>query len=161
MQKMVIILTAICMFAVAVSVSLLPLTTQAQTQNETIKSEVTDTFIFFNDCSNELMDVTVTSITTCHQQVKANGTFNEKCQTHEHVTAVGQTTGITFHGSSTFRGELTVADACNFGFTNTGGVRLISPGSDDNLILSFDDIVTVENCVMTTDIHLFSFDCRG
>jgi hypothetical protein len=40
-------------------------------------------------------------------------------------------------------------------------VNLISQGSNVNLILTFDDITRMENCVLTTDSHVSSADCRG
>ncbi len=109
----------------------------------------------------ELLDVTTTTFVSCHDQLRADGTSSEKCSIHEQVDAVGETTGIAYHGSSDFQSEMAGTDNCNFSFTNRGGVRLISPGSDVNLILTFDDIVRMENCVLTADIHLVSSDCRG
>lgn len=161
MRKMVISLTATFIFVIAVTLGSLPPRIHAQTQNQTIKAEFTEAFIFPNDCTGELMDVTDTTVVTCHDQLRADGTFSEKCQIRQDVSAVGQTTGITFHGSGTFKDEFTATDPCNFSFTNVGGVRLISPGSDVNLILSFDDIVVMENCVLTTVSFLDSADCRG
>ena len=161
MRKMVISLTAAFVFVIAVTLGSLPTRTHAQTQNHTTKTEITEAFTFPNDCTGELMDVTDTTVVTCHDQLRADGTFGEKCQIRQHVNAVGETTGITFQGSATFKDEFTATDACNFSFTNRGRVNLISPGSNVNLILNFDDIVRMENCVMTTDSHVVSADCRG
>jgi hypothetical protein len=133
----------------------------AQTQNGTSKTTVTAEFAFPNDCTGELLDVTSTTVVSCHQQQRADGTAIEKCTVHEEVDAVGETSGTTYHGSSDFRTELAGTDGCNFAFTNRGGVRLISPGSDINLILRFEDNVRMESCVLTADVHLFSADCRG
>jgi hypothetical protein len=77
------------------------------------------------------------------------------------LTAVGQSTGITFNGNATFKDELTATDICNFSFSNRGRVRLITAGSDVNLVLTFDDFVRVENCVMTANTHFVAADCRG
>ena len=161
MQKMVISLTVIFLFMMAAIVDSLPMKTQAQTQNQTSRTELTESFTFPNACTNEVMDVTDTTVVTCHDQLRSDGTFNEKCEIRQSITAVGETTGVTFHGSGTFKDEFVATDACNFSFTNRGRVRLISPGSDTNLILTFDDTVRKENCVMTTDSHLVSADCRG
>jgi hypothetical protein len=133
----------------------------AQTRNASTKTTVTTEFEFPNDCTGELLDVTTKTVVSCHDQLRADGTAGEKCTIHEEVDAVGETSGVVYHGSSDFRTTLTTIDSCNFNFTNRGGVRLISPGSDVNLILYFDDIVRMENCVMTADIHLVSSDCRG
>jgi len=161
MRKTVFSLTATFIFVVAVTVSSLPTRTYAQTQNHTTKTEITETFAFPNECTGELMDVTDTTVVTCHDQLRADGTFAEKCQIRQDVDAVGETTGITFHGSATFKDEFTARDACNFSFTNRGRVNLISPGSNVNLILNINDIVRMENCVLTTDSHVVSADCRG
>ena len=161
MRKMVISLTATFIFVIALTLVPVPTRTQAQTQNHSFKTEVTEAFIFPNDCTGELMDVTDTTVVTCHDQLRADGTSGEKCQIRQDVDAVGETTGITYHGSGTFKDELIATDACNFSFTNRGRVNLISPGSNVNLILNFDDVTRVESCVPTTDSHLVSANCRG
>ena len=160
MRRVVISRMSILICTLAV-VGAATLTTRAQTQNQTTKSTVTETFTFPNECTDELMDVTTTSTVTCHDQTRADGSFDEKCEIQQDVTAVGKTSGITFHGSATFKDEFTAPDACNFTFTNRGRVHLISPGSDVNAVITFDDIVRMENCVMVPDQHLVSFDCHG
>jgi hypothetical protein len=107
------------------------------------------------------MDVSDTTVVTCHDQLRADGTFDEKCEIRQDVTAVGETTGIIWHGNATFKDEFIATDDCNFSFTNVGKVKLISDGNAPNLILSFDDLVRMEDCVLTADDHLASFDCRG
>ena len=161
MRKMLISLTATLILVAAVTLGSLPVRTQAQTQNHTTKSEFTETFTFPNECTGELMDVSDTTYVTCHDQLRADGTFDEKCEIRQDVNAVGETTGITFHGTATFKDVFTATDACNFTFTNRGRVPLISQGSNVNLILTFDDITRMENCVLTTDSHVSSADCRG
>lgn len=133
----------------------------AQTENGSTSTTVTSEFEFPNDCTGELLDVTSKTVVSCHQQLRADGTASEKCTIHEELDAVGETSGVVYHGSSAFKTEMTTIDNCNFSFTNRGGVRLISPGSDVNLILYFDDIVRMESCVMTADIHLVANDCLG
>lgn len=161
MRHRAIKLTAAFICAMAMSVVSVPTGIRAQTQNQTTRIEFTEAFIFPNDCTGEIMDVSDTTVVTCHDQLRADGSFGEKCQIRQDVTAVGQTTGITFHGSGTFKDEFRTTDACNFSFTNVGRVNLISPGSDVNLVLNFDELVTMENCAMTADSHVVSADCRG
>jgi hypothetical protein len=161
MRKMVISLTATFIFVIALTVVTVPTRTQAQTQNHSSKTEITEAFTFPNDCTGELIDVTDTTVVTCHDQLRADGTLGEKCQIRQDIDAVGETTGITYHGSGTFKDEFIATDGCNFSFTNRGRVNLISPGSNVNLILNFDDVTRMENCVLTTDSHLVSADCRG
>jgi hypothetical protein len=161
MKKMAISLTTILTFALTAVLSPWMIQTRAQTQNHSSKTEITEAFTFPNECTGELMDVTDTTVVTCHDQLRADGTFYEKCQIVQKVQAVGQTTGITLSGTGTFKDEFTATDDCNFSFTNRGSVRLISTGSDVNLVLSFDDVVRMQNCVLTTDSHMVSTDCRG
>ncbi len=161
MRKTVISLTATFILVAAATLGSLPTRTHAQTRNHTTKTEITETFAFPNECTGELMDVTDTTVVTCHDQLRADGTFGEKCQIRQDVDAVGETTGITFHGSATFKDEFTASDACNFTFTNRGRVNLISPGSNVNLILDINDLVIMQNCDLTTDSHVVSADCRG
>jgi len=77
------------------------------------------------------------------------------------VTATGETSGITWNGTATFKDEFVATDPCNFSFSNSGKVPLISRGSSVNTFISFDDLVVMQNCNLTTDQHLVSFDCRG
>jgi hypothetical protein len=161
MRRIAISMTTLFLIVMAVIGGSLDTRTAAQTQNQTSKTVLTEAFTFPNECTGELMDVTDTTVVTCHDQSRADGTFNEKCEIRQDVTATGETTGITFHGTGTFKDEFTATDACNFSFTNRGRVRLISPGSDTNLILNFDETTIKENCVLATDSHLVSADCRG
>lgn len=161
MRRILISLTTLFLLVMAVVAGSLSTRTAAQTQNQTSKSVLTEAFTFPNECTGELMDVTDTTVVTCHDQERADGTFKEKCEIRQDVTATGETTGITFHGTGTFTDELTATDGCNFSFTNRGRVRLISPGSDTNLILTFDDTTIKESCALVTDTHLVSADCRG
>ncbi len=159
MKRIVLSFAAIFAFVATVVPTSAP-TTQAQTQNHRSKTEFTESFVFPNDCTGELMDVTDTTVVTCQDQLRADGTSREKCEIVQFVNAVGETSGITFSGTGTFKDEFTATDPCNFKFTNVGSVRLISHGSDVNLILHFDDTVTMDNCVMTVDSNP-SADCRG
>jgi hypothetical protein len=152
---------AMLVFAIAAIISPSLLTTKAQTRNQSNKFQVTETFTFPNECTNELMDISDTTTVTCHDQQRADGTFREKCEIRQDVTAIGETTGITWHGAATFKDEFVATDACNFSFSNRGKVHLISPGSDVNVVISFDEFVSQEDCVLTADQHLVSFDCRG
>jgi hypothetical protein len=151
---------ALMFLATALLVNPLP-PARAQTRNQTSKFQITESLVFPNECTNELMDVTTISTITCHDQQKADGTFIEKCEIRQDVSGTGETTGLTFYGSATFKDEITATDNCNFGFSNRGGVRLITQGSDVNAVITFDDVIRVENCELTADQHLVSFDCRG
>jgi len=135
--------------------------TKAQTRNQSSKVQFTEAFIFPNECTNELMNVTDTTTITCHDQQRTDGTFSEKCEIRQDVNATGQTTGITWHGAATFKDDLVTTDNCNFAFSNRGKVHLISGGSAVNTIITFDDFVRMQDCVMTADEHVVSFDCRG
>ena len=161
MKTRVITLMAIVAAIVAVTATPLSIRTRAQTQNHSTKTTITESFVFPNECTEELMDVTDTTTVTCHQQQRADGTFIEKCEIRQDVTATGQVTGIVWHGTATFKDEFVANDGCNFSFSNRGRVHLISPGSSVNTIVTFDELVKMENCVLTTDQHLVSFDCRG
>jgi len=154
-----IIFTAITMFVMPDD-SLFQ-NTSAQTPNQSSKVRFTEAFTFPNDCTNELMDVTDTTTITCHDQQRAGGTFSEKCEIHQDVTAVGQTTAITWQGEATFKDDFVTTDGCNFSFSNRGKVHLISRGSAVNTIITFDDFVRMQDCIMTDDQHVVSFDCRG
>jgi hypothetical protein len=134
---------------------------EAQTLNQHVKITATEEFTFPNDCTNELMDVSDTTVVTCHDQLRSDGTINEKCEIRQDVTATGETTGIIWHGEATFKDQTITSDACNFSFTNRGKVSLLSAGNAPNTIITFDDVVSMENCVPTVDQHLVSFDCRG
>jgi len=135
--------------------------TKAQTRNQSSKGQFTEAFIFPNECTNELMDVTDTTTITCHDQQRTDGTLSEKCEIRQDVNATGQTTGITWHGTATCEDDFVTADSCNFSFSNRGKVHLISGGRAVNTIITFDDFVRIQDCVMTADQHLASFDCRG
>ena len=153
-------LTAMFVFAIAAIISPLPSATRAQTRNQSNKFQITESFAFPNECTNELMDISDTTTVTCHDQQRADGTFIEKCEIRQDVSALGRTTGINWHGTATFKDEF-VADPCNFSFSNRGKVHLISPGSDVNAVISFDEFVRQENCILTADQHVVSFDCRA
>src|SRR6266498_5388854 len=75
-----------------------PIRAGAQTQNQTSKFQLTESFTFPNECTQELMDVSDTTYISCHDQQRADGTFQEKCEIRQDVTATGETTGITWHG---------------------------------------------------------------
>jgi hypothetical protein len=160
-MKKTILLAAMAIVAFTVAFAPLPRNTGAQTRNQRSKFTVTEQFTFPNECTNELMDVSDTTVVTCHDQLRADGTSRETCEIRQDVTATGQTTGIVWHGTATFKDELITSDACNFSFTNRGVVLLISSGNAPNAVVSFDDLVRVENCVLTADQHLIAFDCRG
>ena len=145
----------------AAMLSPLTLKTGAQTGNQSSKFQATESFIFPNECTNELMDVSDTTTVTCHDQQRADGTFSEKCEIRQDVTATGETTGIIWNGTATFKDEFVTTDPCNFSFSNRGKVQLISAGNTPNTIITFDDLVRKENCVLTADQHFVSSDCRG
>lgn len=159
MKKLTMLLTVLAGLAVAAT----PLSTvsRAQTRNQSSKFQVTESFVFPNECTNELMDVSDTTTVTCHDQQRADGTFIEKCEIRQDVTATAQSTGITWQGTGHFKDEVVTTDPCNFSFSNVGTVRLISPGSSVNTFLYFNELVTIEDCIPTADDHLVSFDCRG
>ena len=133
-------LAAMFVLVIAAIISPLPLTTEAQTGNQSFKFQTTETFTFPNECTNELMDISDTTTVTCHDQQRTDGTFSEKCEIRQDVTAVGETTGITWHGTATFKDEFVATDDCNFSFSNRGKVHLISPGADVNAVISFEDL---------------------
>jgi len=159
-MKKTFVLTAMSIFAIGITFAALP-QTEAQTRNQHTKFTVTEQFTFPNECTNELIDVSDTTVVTCHDQLRADGTFNEKCEIRQDITATGQTTGIIWHGTATFKDEFIATDNCNFSFTNRGKVKLISAGNTPNIVITFDELVRMENCVLTADQHLVSFDCRG
>ena len=161
MKNRPVLLTITRIYVLAAVFSSAPAAARAQTQNQTSRTLVTEAFTFPDECTGELLDVTDTTVVVCHGQRRADGSYREKCQIVQDVTAVGRTTGVTYHGTGTFKDEFAAADACNFSFTNRGAVRLISPGSDANLILRFDDLAVMQGCELTADTHLFTADCRG
>jgi hypothetical protein len=161
MRRIFTILSVMAVAAMALTTNSASLKTNAQTGNSRSKVTITEEFEFPNDCTGELMDVSDTTVVTCHDQLRADGTFNEKCEIVQDVTAVGETTGIIWHGNATFKDETIATDECNFTFTNLGKVKLISNGDAPNLIVSFDDVVSMEDCELTVDDHFASFDCRG
>src|ERR1051325_2106550 len=161
MRRRLFAAMAIAAMAFAALVNPLSRGTAAQTRNQSSKFQVTESFTFPNECTNELMDVSDTTTVNCHDQQRADGTFSEKCEIRQDVTATGQTTGIVWHGAATFKDEFLTTDACNFSFTNRGKVKLISPGAYVNTIITFDELVRMENWVLTANQHLVNFDCRG
>jgi hypothetical protein len=161
MRKIFTILAVLGATAMALGTNSRSVKTNAQSGNSHYKVTVTEQFVFPNDCTGELMDVSDTTVVTCHDQLRADGTFNEKCEIVQDVTAVGETTGIIWHGNGTFKDETIATDECNFTITNVGQVKLISNGNAPNLILSFDDLVRIEDCELTVENHFGSFDCRG
>lgn len=159
MRRTIFVFAVVAVLAPAAGITLKG--SNAQTRNASSKVQFTEAFVFPNECTNELMDVTDVTTVTCHDQQRADGTFSEKCEIRQDVTATGQTTGITWDGTATFKDEFITTDPCNFSFVNHGTVHLISKGSAVNTIVAFDDFVRVQDCVMTDDQHLGSFDCRG
>lgn len=159
MRRIIFVFAALAIVATAAGTTLKPST--AQTRNASSKVQFNEAFVFPNECTNELMDVTDVTTVSCHDQQRADGTFSEKCEIRQDVTATGQTTGITWRGTATFKDEFVTTDPCNFSFVNSGKVHLISKGSAVNTIVAFDDFVRVQDCVLTDDQHLASFDCRG
>src|SRR5437016_3926908 len=123
MRRIMILITMISALAMSASPSFEA--TKAQTRNQSSKVQFTEAFLFPNDCTNELMEVTDTTTITCHDQQRANGTFSEKCEIRQDVTAVGETTGITWQGTATFKDDFVTTDPCNFSFSNRGKVHLI------------------------------------
>ena len=161
MKTRTISILAILALMAAAMVMPFPTAARAQTRNHSTKFQSTELFTFPNDCTGELMDVSDTTVVTCHDQQRADGSFNEKCEIRQNVTAIGESTGIVWHGTATFKDEFVATDGCNFSFSNRGTVHLISSGSSVNTIITFDDLVRMENCLLTSDQHLVSFDCRG
>lgn len=159
MKRLTIVFTMILVLAAAAAPRFT--TGDAQTRNQSSKFQGTEFFVFPNECTNELMDVYDTTTVTCHDQQRANGTFSEKCEIRQDVSATGETSGITWHGTATFKDEFVATDPCNFSFSNRGKVPLISNGSAVNTFITFDDLTVMQNCNLTTDQHLVAFDCRG
>ena len=90
------------------------------------------------------MDVTDTTTVTCHDQLRSDGKFNEKCEIRQDVTAIGETTGIIWQGSATFKDQFVTVDPDNFTFSNRGNIHLISRGSAVNTIIAIVDFVRVQ-----------------
>ena len=159
MKRMMIILTALALAA-------LPATAffgkaGAQTRNDSSKVVVTEHFEFPNECTNELMDVTDTTTVTCHDQIRVDGKFSEKCEIRQDVTAIGEATGIVWQGTATFKDQFVTVDPCNFSFSNRGIIHLISRGPAVNTIITIDEFVRMQDCALTDDQHVADFDCRG
>src|SRR5260370_32181191 len=127
MKTRTISLAAIFVVSAAAMVMPAPMTAGAQTQNQTSKFQITESFTFPNECTNEMMDVADTTTVTCHDQQRADGTFSEKCEIRQDVTATGETTGIVWHGPATFKDEFVATDPCNFAFSNLRKVHLTLP----------------------------------
>ena len=159
MRRLMIIFTALAL-------AVLPATAffgkaGAQTRNDSYKVVVNEHFEFPNECTAEMMDVTDTTTVTCHDQVRADGKFNEKCEIRQDVTAIGETTGIVWQGMATFKDQFVTVDACNFTFSNRGSIHLISRGPAVNTIITIDEFVGMQDCALTENQHVADFDCRG
>jgi len=151
---------------IALALAALPATaffakTRAQTRNDSSKVVVNEQFEFPNECTAELMDVTDTTTVTCHDQLRAVGKFTEKCEIRQDVTAVGETSGIVWQGTATFKDQFVTVDPCNFTFSNHGNIHLISRGSAVNTVIAIDEFVRMQDCGLTDDQHVVDFDCRG
>jgi len=96
-----------------------------------------------------------------HAPVAVIQQWTKEAATISVSSAIGRTTGVNWHGTATFKDEFVAMDPCNFSFSNRGKVHLISPGSDVNAVITFDDFVRHDNCVLTAESHVVSFDCRG
>jgi hypothetical protein len=161
LKKITTSLAVTFLFVTAVMISSLPPATKAQTRNQTSKTQITEHFTFPNECTHELMEVSDTTTITCHDQQRSDGTFLEKCEIRQDVNATGQTTGIAWHGSATFKDDFVTTDTCDFSFSNRGTIHLISSGPAVNTVITIDELVIMDHCVLTADQHLVSFDCRG
>lgn len=159
MRRTIFVFAALAILTTATGISFR--SSRAQTRNASSKVQFNEAFVFPNECTNERMDVTDITTVTCHDQQRADGTFSEKCEIRQEVNATGQSTGITWHGEGTFKDDFVTTDPCNFSFSNHGKVHLISKGSAVNTMVAFDDVVRMQDCVLTDDQHLASFDCRG
>ncbi|HYX28776.1 MAG TPA: hypothetical protein VE863_09420, partial [Pyrinomonadaceae bacterium] len=133
----------------------------AQTQNQSYKVVATESFEFPNQCTNELMSVSDTTYVSCHDQLRADGKFTDKCEIRQVVTAVGESSGTVWQGEATFKDEFVTVDPCNFTFSNVGTVHLISRGPAVNTMITFNDFVRMQDCVMTDNQHVQDFDCHG
>jgi hypothetical protein len=159
MKRMMIVFTAMALAALPAT----PLfgNAGAQTRNDSSKAVFTEHFEFPNECTAELMDVTDTTTVTCHDQIRADGKFNEKCEIRQDVTATGETTGIVWQGTATFKDQFVTVDACNFTFSNRGTIHLISRGPAINTVIAIDEFVRMQDCALIDDQHIADFDCRG
>ena len=159
MKRMMIVFTALALTALAAGTFFLK--AGAQTRNQSSKVVFTEHFEFPNECTNELMDVTDTTTITCHDQLRADGKFTEECEIRQDVTAVGETSGIVWQGTATFKDQFVTVDPCNFTFSNHGNIHLISRGSAVNTVIAIDEFVRMQDCAITDDQHVVDFDCRG
>lgn len=159
MKRMMIVLSAFALAALPAGA--LMGAAKAQTRNDSYKVVATESFEFPNECTSELMSVSDTTYVSCHDQQRADGKFTEKCEIRQVVSALGETTGIVWRGEATFKDEFVTVDPCNFSFSNVGTVRLISRGPAVNTMITFNDFVRMQDCVMTDDQHVTDFDCRG
>src|SRR5260370_7412104 len=112
MRKIMILLTIVATLAMSATSPFKA--TKARTRNQSSKVQFTEAFIFPNDCTNELMDVADTTTISCHDQQRADGSFSEKCEIPQDVTAVGQTTGITWQGTPPFKHTAVPTHYCTF-----------------------------------------------
>ena len=160
-MKKMIVLAAITVLGFSLTTVPPHQNAEAQTVNQHNKIIATEEFTFPNECTNELMDVSDTTFVSCHDQLRADGTVDEKCAIRQDVTATGLTTGIVWHGTATFQVETITNDVCNFSFTNRGRVNLVSDGSAPNTMITFDEFVHMQDCVLTADQHVTSFNCHG
>jgi hypothetical protein len=46
-------------------------------------------------------------------------------------------------------------------YQRADGCQRHNQGSSVNTVITFDDLVRMDNCVLTANQHLVSFDCRG
>src|SRR5260370_12890730 len=76
MKTRTISLAAIFALSAAAMVMPSPTTAGAQTQNQTSKFQITESFTFPNECTNEVMDAAATTTVTCHDHQQTNRTFN-------------------------------------------------------------------------------------
>jgi hypothetical protein len=159
MKRIMIVFTTLALTALAAGAFLAK--AGAQTRNQSSKVVVTEHFEFPNECTSELMDVSDTTTVTCHDQQRADGRSTEKCEIRQDVTALGETTGIVWQGTATFKDDFVTVDPCNFSFSNRGVIHLISRGSAVNTIINIDDFVRMQDCAITDDQHITDFDCRG
>jgi hypothetical protein len=159
MKRMIIVFTTLALTALAAGVFFVK--AGAQTRNQSSKVVITESFEFPNECTSELMDVTDTTTVTCHDQLRADGRFSEKCEIRQDVTAIGETTGIVWQGTATFKDDFVTVDPCNFSFSNRGVIHLISRGPAVNTIITIDDFIRKQDCVITDEQHIADFDCRG
>src|SRR5205823_13724626 len=118
MKTRTISLTAIFALSAAAMVIPAPMTADAQTQNQTSKVQITESSTFPNECTNEVMDVAVTTTATCHAQQRADGTFSEKCEIRQNVTATAETTRTNRHCTATAMEAYVASDPATSGLSN-------------------------------------------